>query len=93
MEDSNQFGLEWQCLPSDPQLFSSRDGDEWMGDNSSTRKCAIPVAKSSRRRLGEAALTEQDAVEGCAGVMGFVDGTACIFDVLASNDKDMAGSY
>ena len=91
LEDPNQFGLEWQFLRTavTPSFFfSSPDGDKWMGDNSGTTKCAIPVAKSNRRRLGEAALTEQDAVEACAGVTGSVYRTACIFDVLS-----MSGSY
>jgi len=49
-------------------------------------------AKKIRRRLGEVFITKEEAAQACARV-DEADRDACIFDVLATNDKDMAGSY
>ena len=45
-----------------------------------------------RRRLGAATMTEEDAAVACSRV-NLDDVDACIFDVLATNDTDVAGSY
>ena len=68
-------------------LFFSR------GDVQPPMECSMPdkVAKKNRR-LGEALVTEEDARIACNHVPMEVR-DECIFDVLASNDKDMAGSY
>lgn len=89
VEDANEFGNEWQVLASEPTLFHNVEGVQHP------TKCVMPdQAKSSekRRRLGELAITEGDAALACARV-DEGDRDACIFDVLATNDKEMAGSY
>ena len=50
------------------------------------------TAKTAARRLGEAFISEEDADNACARVAP-EDKDACIFDVMATNDKDVAGSY
>lgn len=91
-EDSNAFGQEWQVLATEGSLFHTIEGAVQPPN-----KCIMPdpTLKSSekRRRLGEAALiSEEDAAIACARVAE-AERDACIFDVIATNDKDMAGSY
>lgn len=87
VEDSNEFGQEWQVLPSEEMLFHD------MGSIQAPQKCVMPNGRSqARRRLGESMLTEEDAAAACAHVEN-EDRDACIFDVIATNDKDLAGSY
>lgn len=88
IEDTNEFGQEWMVRPSDPILFHDVDTAEFP------LKCTMPdveAKQEARRRLGEM-ITEEDAASACARVNP-ADRDACIFDVLATNDKDMAGSY
>lgn len=88
MEDPTEFGQEWQVLSSEPMLFHE------VGPIQHPTKCVMPnknlVAQASRR-LGEG-ITEDDAALACARVSP-QDRDACIFDVMATNDKDLAGSY
>jgi len=87
--DMNAFGQEWQVRESEPMLFHNVDGPQHP------TKCLMPeeaTAEQKRRRLGEGMITHEDADLACARVGG-PDHDACVFDVLAANDKDMAGSY
>lgn len=90
-ENMNAFGMEWQVLSSEPSLFSSTEGAVQH-----PTKCIMPdlVAGSElkRRRLGGSMISEEDASIACARVKGS-EHALCVFDVLASNDKDMAGAY
>lgn len=89
IEDPNEFGEEWMVHPSDPILFPDVEASQLP------LQCTMPDAdamKESRRRLGESAITSEEAAMACARVLE-ADRDACIFDVLATNDKDMAGSY
>ena len=90
IEDPVTFGKEWQVLSSEPSLFHTVEGAVQP-----PQKCIMPKAISAsakRRRLGDSMITEEDAAEACSHVMED-DKDACIFDVLATNDKSMAGSY
>merc|ERR1712216_1109068 len=86
VEDNNAFGLEWQVLPSEPMLFHNIDGVQLP------EKCPIPDQSQSRRRLRESTISLEDAELAC-GRVGAANRDACIFDVMATNDKDMAGAY
>lgn len=89
IQDANEFGQEWRVRAGETMLFH----DSEVLDHLDT--CPMPEdrqKKEGRRRLGEAAITEKDAGLACARVSEF-DRDACIFDVLATNDVDMAGSY
>lgn len=89
MEDAVAFGKEWQVLSSEPMLFHEVDGVQHP------QECAMPddmTTKAKRRRLGESVITEDEAALACSRVEE-MSRESCIFDVLATNDKDMAGSY
>ena len=89
IEDVNEYGQEWMVRPTDLILFHDvKSADLPM-------KCEMPnlaAKKEARRRLGESALSEEQAAIACARV-NEADRDACIFDVMATNDQSMAGSY
>ena len=89
MNDHTQFGQNWQVLESEPKLFHNEEGVQHpLG-------CKMPDRESSekrRRRLGESMVSEKDARLACARARE-EDKDACIFDVMATNDKGLAGSY
>lgn len=89
IEDANEFGQEWMVTTDEPTLFHDIDPTQPLPST-----CLMPEANMAegRRRLGEAAITEDDAAIACAHV-NQADRDFCIFDVMATNDKDMAGSY
>ena len=55
-------------------------------------KCFIPMASSLRRRLVESDISEKEAKIACARV-NEEDFDICVFDVMATGDKDVAGAY
>ena len=77
-------------LSSEPMLFSS------MGSGvHHPETCTLPddaVKKNLRRRLGESLMTQKDAEAACAHASE-EDFKDCIFDVLATNDEAVAGTY
>jgi len=88
MENAEEFGKEWQVLETEPMLFHSLEGTVQHPE-----VCAMPSkGKTTKRRLGESTISTQEAVTACARV-NEAERDACIFDVLATNDKDMAGTY
>jgi len=90
MEDTNEYGQEWMVHPSEPMLFHDFTASEHP------HQCTMPdqeQKKEARRRLGELAITEMDAAQACARVTDSSERDLCIFDVMATNDKDIAGSY
>lgn len=89
MVDTDDFGKEWQVQSTEPMLFHSVEGPQHP------TVCTMPPPVSAAekgRRLGEALITEDDAALACARV-DEKDRDNCIYDVLATNSKDMAGSY
>lgn len=89
MEDANEYGQEWMVNPSEPMLFHDFTASEHP------QQCTMPAQeqKEARRRLGELAITEEEAAQACARVTDGMERDLCIFDVMATNDKDIAGSY
>jgi len=85
LEDYNVFGQEWQVLPGEAMLFHNVEGAQ------SPSKCELPIM-STQRRLAESTISLEDAEIACSRVSKD-DRDACIFDVLATEDKDMAGAY
>lgn len=89
IKDANEFGQEWRLREGESMLFHDADSVEPL------ETCPMPneaTKAEARRRLGETAVTKEDAALACARVEE-ANRDACIFDVLATNDKDMAGSY
>jgi hypothetical protein len=86
LEDPKEFGQEWQVQPREGMLFHE------MGLVQSPELCSMPGQSQSRRRLSEAVITRENAVALCSHV-AIEDQNACIFDVLATNDEEMAKFY
>jgi hypothetical protein len=86
LKDNNAFGLEWQVQPADGRLFHNIDGPQFP------QKCEIPSTSQMRRRLGESLISKEDAQLACARVSED-DFDLCVFDVMATNDKEAAGAY
>ena len=84
--DHDEFGKEWQVRATEAKLFHSAEGVQHP------QECQMPDAASKQsRRLGESLITEEEAELACSRVPSeHMDN--CVFDVLATNDKDMAGS-
>lgn len=88
LDDPNMMGQEWQVLSNEPKLFHNIAGPQHP------QKCTMPTETETgrKRRLGEGGITLEEAQAACARVAP-VSRDACVFDVLATNDKDMVGSY
>jgi len=89
LEDPIEFGQEWQVLATEPKLFQQDSNVQHP------KKCVMPshdVTAKQKRRLGESTISNEDAATACARV-DEADRDACMFDVLATNDKGMAGAY
>jgi hypothetical protein len=86
MEDVNAFGQEWQVLSTEPKLFHNVEGPQ------APEKCEVPSSLQMRRRLGESLISKEDAEVACSRV-NEEDFDLCVFDVMATNDKDAAGAY
>ena len=89
MEDPNSFGMEWQVLSNEPMLFHAVEGVQHP------TQCAMPAMAEAtkKRRLGESAVSLEDAEFACGRVTDPEDYDSCVFDVLATNEKDIAGAY
>lgn len=85
VKDYDEFGQEWQVLPGEPMLFHNVEGAQ------APMKCEMPIM-STQRRLAESTISLEEAEIACSRV-NEDDRDACIFDVLATEDKDMAGAY
>jgi hypothetical protein len=84
------FGQEWQVLPTGPKLFLEPEGPQLP-----EQTCILPSelhAEEKRRRLGAALVTETMAELACAKVP-VAERDACVFDVLTTDDVEMAGAY
>lgn len=86
LSDANEFGENWQVVPSDGILFHNKEGPQ------SPEKCEIPLASNIRRRLAESIISEEDAKIACARVDPS-DFDICVFDVMATGAKDVVGIY
>jgi hypothetical protein len=85
-KDANAFGEEWQVLADEPMLFHNVAGPQ------APEKCDMPTQSVQRRRLGANHISQEDAETAC-GRVNANDFDACVFDVMATNDKELAGSY
>lgn len=86
MENENDFGQEWQVLPTDSMLFHDVSGPQYPA------KCDIPSLSEMRRRLGESLISKEDAELACSRV-NKEDFDICVFDVMATNDIKSSGAY
>jgi len=87
IEDNNEFGQEWQVGSDEDKLFHNLEGPQ------APEKCELASTQQSiRRRLGESKLTLDDAETACSRVPP-EDFDICVFDVLATDDSEIAGVY
>jgi len=86
IEDFNVFGLEWQVLFTEQNMFHNIEGPQHP------LTCVIPSSMEMRRRLAESSVTLEEAEKVCSGV-NLEDKEVCIFDVMATNDLYSAGVY
>jgi len=85
--DANEFGQEWQVLPSDPQLFRNIEGPQYP------EMCLLPTITFMKgRNLRADVISPEEAHAACSRVNP-VDYDICVFDVIATNDVGIAGAY
>ena len=100
LNDPIAFGQEWQVLEDEPKLFHSLEGPQQP-----FQQCEMPAMRrlnKGKKRLGQPevidmqptgiVITHAAAEAACAHAPG-EDRDVCIFDVLATNDVEMAGAY
>jgi hypothetical protein len=89
--DDSAMGDEWQVRDFEPKLFQDPNREPQY-----PRKCHYPLpnAVQTRRRLG-AAVSEEAAIEACAGWETEGARDRCLFDVIKTGDLGMAsvGAY
>lgn len=85
-DDTNAFGQEWQVLANEEMLFHEINGPQ------APEVCKILSPMDMRRRLGEGGISSEEAMITCSRV-DKEDIDMCVFDVIATNDKDVAGAY
>jgi hypothetical protein len=84
LEDVNAFRQEWMVQPHEPLLFQKAEKQ--------LDKCVMPPAQNKRHcRLG-GIISMEAAEKACAHVEAD-DLDFCIYDVLSTNDINMAGAY
>ncbi|KAL3939596.1 MAG: hypothetical protein SGBAC_005709 [Bacillariaceae sp.] len=89
LNDFTDFGHEWQVLPSDKHLFHEVSAPQFP------EKCIDPEDPRGdrRRRLDGSSVSEEEAEAACAGLKNELDRKDCVYDILATQDLDMAGAY
>jgi len=86
-QDDNAYGQEWQVTPQEAGLFLNQDREP----QAPQQQCILPIAaESTRRRLGEASVTEEAANVACQHFQQESVREMCVYDVLASDDLEMA---
>jgi von Willebrand factor type D domain len=81
--DVDTFGREWMVLPHEPILFQSL---------TTTSECLMPPPLTEKRRRLGASITEEMAAKACDHVEA-EDREFCIYDVMSTNNVDIAGAY
>ena len=89
MNDFVEYGQEWQVLPTEPMLFHNTATPQFPA------KCIEPEDPQGqrRRRLDESSIKEEQAEAACARLKDPLDRKDCVYDVIATQDLDIAGAY
>jgi len=89
LNDFTDLGEEWQVTPADTHLFRLSSFPQFP------EPCIEPddPRGDRMRRLGESSITEEQAEAACAGLKDELDRKDCVYDILATQDMDMAGAY
>ena len=89
LDDFTDLGREWQVLPSDKKLFRESSTPQFPD------MCIEPEdPRGDRaRRLDESSVTYEQAEDACAELKDELDRKDCIYDIISTQDMDMAGAY
>ncbi|CAJ1936567.1 unnamed protein product [Cylindrotheca closterium] len=88
LDDFTELGNEWQVLPSDKHLFHEMSAPQFPD------RCIDPEdPRGDRRRLGGSFVSEEEAEAACTGLKDELDRKDCVYDILATQDLEMAGAY
>lgn len=80
--DANEFGMEWQVRNNEPMLFQSARAPIYPA------QCIMPTVEQTQRRLGEHAISHEEAANACAKWGS--KSNNCVFDVIATGDLSIA---
>jgi hypothetical protein len=83
LTEPNAFGFEWQVRDTDANLFHDARPPQYP------MTCVMPDQEKQRRALQESTITTAQAEEACANWPDD-EKEACVFDVLATEDLEMA---
>jgi len=87
VDKPNDFGQEWQVLPTDARLLRNFEGPQYP------EKCLLPtIASKESRNLRADGISLEQAHAACTRVSSD-EYDNCVFDVLATNDIGIAGAY
>ena len=89
MDDFTEFGDEWQVLPSEPKLFHEVSKPQFP------ELCIKPEDPRGerKRRLDESKISIEQAEAACATLKDPLTIKDCVYDILATQDLDMAGAF
>lgn len=94
IEDINTYGQEWQVTPDEPKLFHTYEGDFIVPAG---QKCAMPTETLEKKELRARRLADglsmDQAEQACIHITDPMDHKACVFDVIATQDTDMAAVW
>merc|ERR1712232_418432 len=87
--DFHKLGNEWQVLPTDFMLFHKTEAPQFP------KKCIEPEDPRGdrKRRLEESSVSAEDAEKACASLTDELNRKDCVYDIIATQDMDMAGAY
>jgi hypothetical protein len=95
IKNVNDFGQEWQVKEDEDKLFHNYDEEIVQAP----KKCVLPPSMTDakealrKRRLAESDLTVEKAEKACEHVQGAAERKACAYDIIATQDINMAGAW
>jgi len=90
LHDFIELGNEWQVMPVDHMMFHD------VSDPQFPKHCNLPEDPRGdrRRRLEESSISIEEAEATCAKQLKDpLDVKDCVYDILATQDMDMAGAF
>ncbi|CAJ1968918.1 unnamed protein product [Cylindrotheca closterium] len=89
IDNFREYGSEWQVRPGEHMLFHNTAEPQFP------KKCLEPEDPRGerRRRLEESDITMEQAEKACSALKDALDQKDCVYDILATQDMDMAGAF
>jgi co-chaperonin GroES (HSP10) len=86
--DPMEFAEEWQVRDNELKLFTNMERFPQY-----PAKCVRPqITSEERRRLGEATISEEQAIAACKTAGRTKDLDNCVYDVIATSDLEMVAA-